>query len=186
MLPPLEEIEKRRLRLGLSQKQLAKFVGVSQSLIAKIEAGRINPSYLKTRAIFEQLESLEKRREVKVKEIYHGKVVGVEKEDPISKAIKLMRETGYSQLPVFDGKHVMGSISEKTVLDQTIRGLDFKQLSRLKVESVMEDAFPRVDEQTPLSVVSAILQYGNAVLVTRRGSVVGIITRSDLLKVLRR
>jgi len=186
MLPPLEEIAKRRLRLGLSQKQLAKFVGVSQSLIAKIEAGRINPSYLKTKAIFDQLEVLEKRSEAKAKEIYHERVVGVEKDDPISRAIKLMRETGYSQLPVFDAKHVVGSISEKTVLDQTVRGIDIRHLSKMKVESVMEEAFPRVDEQTPLSVVSILLQYSNAVLVTRRGSVAGIITRSDLLKVLRR
>jgi len=186
VLPSLEEIQKRRLRLALSQKQLAKFVGVSQSFIAKIEAGRINPSYLKTKAIFDQLEALEKRGEARAKDIYHGKVVGVEKDDPVSKAVRLMRETGYSQLPVFEVRHVVGSISEKTVLDQTMKGIDIRQLSRTKVEEVMDEAFPRVDEQTPLSAVSALLQYSNAVLVTRRGAVVGIITRSDLLKVIRR
>ncbi len=36
MLPPLEEIERRRKSLNLGQKQLAKMVGVSQSMIAKI------------------------------------------------------------------------------------------------------------------------------------------------------
>lgn len=186
MLPRLEEIEKRRRRLGMSQKQLAKLVGVSQSMIAKIESARINPSYVKTKAIFDALEGLERKSEVKAREIHHARVVGVDRSDGVLKATRLMRETGYSQLPVFDGKHVVGSVSEKTILDQTIKGRDLAQLSRMKVEEIMEDAFPRVDEDTPLTVVSALLQYGNAVLVTRRGAVVGIITRSDLLKVFRR
>ena len=38
MLPKLEEISKRRRVLGLSQKHLARLAGVSQSMIAKIEA----------------------------------------------------------------------------------------------------------------------------------------------------
>ena len=66
MLPQLEEIEKRRKILGLSQKELAKMVGVSQSMIAKIETGRINPSYTKTKDIFDLFESLEKKREIKI------------------------------------------------------------------------------------------------------------------------
>jgi len=67
MLPKIEEIERRRKSLGLGQKQLAKMVDVSQSMIAKIETGRINPSYIKTKAIFDLLESLERKREIKVK-----------------------------------------------------------------------------------------------------------------------
>ena len=67
MLPPIDEIERRRKSLGLGQRQLAKIVGVSQSMIAKIETGRINPSYLKTKTIFDLLESLERKIEVKAK-----------------------------------------------------------------------------------------------------------------------
>jgi predicted transcriptional regulator len=40
MLPRLDEISKRRRVLGLSQKHLAHLAGVSQSMIAKIEAGK--------------------------------------------------------------------------------------------------------------------------------------------------
>jgi len=183
MLPQLDEIEKRRKSLGLSQKELAKMVGVSQSMIAKIETGRINPSYIKTKAIFDLLESLEKKREIKVKEIIQGKVVGVQKDDPVSKATRVMHETGYSQLPVFDETRVIGSITEKAVLNQILTGKDPRELSRIPVESVMEEAFPTVDEDAPLTVISALLQYSQAVLVTKKGQIRGIVTKADLLKV---
>src|SRR3989338_3454114 len=47
MLPELSEIGKRRRRLGVTQTQLAKLAGVSQSLIAKIEAGKVYPHFFK-------------------------------------------------------------------------------------------------------------------------------------------
>src|SRR5208282_3870818 len=68
MLPSIEEIGRRRRLLALSQKELANSLGVSQSMIAKIESGRISPSYLKTKAIFDMLEGLERKNEVKAKE----------------------------------------------------------------------------------------------------------------------
>jgi predicted transcriptional regulator len=183
MLPQLGEIERRRKNLGLNQKELARMVGVSQSMIAKIETGRINPSYVKTKAIFDLLESLEKKREMKVREIVQGNVIGVQKDDAVSKATKAMNETGYSQLPVFDGPRAVGSITEKTVLNQILRGRDPKELSRFSVESIMDEAFPIVDEEAPVTVISALLQYSQAVLVTKKGQIKGIVTKADLLKV---
>jgi predicted transcriptional regulator len=183
MLPEIEEISRRRRILNLSQKQLAKLAGVSQSMIAKIEAGKINPSYSKTKAIFDTLESLERKRDILVKEILNSNVVGVDKRDSVSKAVKLMRENNFSQLPVFDGIHVVGSVSEKTILDQILRGRNLSELSAMPVETIMEEAFPRVEENTPLTAVSTLLQYAPAVLITRRDQVVGIVTKADLLKV---
>ncbi|WP_455276561.1 CBS domain-containing protein [[Eubacterium] cellulosolvens] len=183
MLPKIEEIERRRKSLGLGQKQLAKMVNVSQSMIAKIESGRINPSYIKTKAIFDLLESLERKREIKAKDIHHGKVVGVQRDDLVSIATDKMHETGYSQLPVFDNIQVVGSISERTVLDQIIKGKDPAQLSKLKVEEVMDEAFPSVDKETPITVLSTLLQYNPAVMIGHKGKIIGIITKADLLKV---
>ncbi|HID17114.1 TPA: helix-turn-helix domain-containing protein, partial [Candidatus Bathyarchaeota archaeon] len=75
VLPSLKEIERRRKSLGLSQKKLARLVGVSQSFIAKIESGKISPSYEKTKKIFDVLDSLEMKKEMKVEEIMHKEVV---------------------------------------------------------------------------------------------------------------
>ena len=61
----LDEIKKIRKKIGLTQTGLANRAGVSQSLIAKIESGRIDPTYTKTQKIFAALSDLEKKDEVK-------------------------------------------------------------------------------------------------------------------------
>ena len=53
MLPELSEIKAKRKHLGLSQSGLSVKTGVSQSLIAKLEAGKISPSYLSAKKIFD-------------------------------------------------------------------------------------------------------------------------------------
>jgi len=182
MLPELSEIPKRRRMLGLTQRELARLAGVSQSLIAKLESGRVNPSYTKVKAIFDALERLQVRREVRAGEICHSEVVGIQKDEPVSKAVQLMRRFGYSQLPVFDGDRPIGSISEKTILRQILDGKSLRQISALPVRDVMDEEFPQVGEDAPLSLISNLLHVYPAVLVTRRGRVTGIITKADLLK----
>lgn len=184
MLPSLDEIPKKRKMLSLTQQRLAELSGVSQSLIAKIESGKINPSYKKVKAIFESLRRLETSKNFCAKEILHGKVIGVQKDDEISKAMRLMMEHGYSQLPVFDGKHLVGAITEKTILNQFLSGRDLSQISESSVEQIMADAFPQISEDTPLRLVSNLLQFYPAVLVSRKGAVVGIITKADLFKMI--
>lgn len=184
MLPTLEEIGTRRRLLAMSQKQLANLAGVSQSMIAKIESKRISPAYLKTKAIFDTLESLERQNQLKAKDIRHGKVVGVQAHDAVSKGVRVMRETGFSQLPVFNGGQVVGSLTEKIILEKLVSAPKPEEISRQSVERIMEEAFPSVGEETPISMVSSILQYAPAVLVTRLGRVEGIITKADLLKVI--
>ncbi|MEM2937231.1 MAG: CBS domain-containing protein [Candidatus Bathyarchaeia archaeon] len=184
MLPSLEEIAKKRRMLGLTQKQLAQLAGVSQSLIAKLESNKINPSYDKVKAIFDALENLEIRTEFHAADVLHNKIVGVQKNEPVSKAVKLMMEHGYSQLPVFNGENVVGNISEKTILEQIASGKEFMEISKLSIEDIMEEGFPQVGRKTPLRVVSNLLQVYPAVLVSEKGKVVGIITKADLLKVL--
>jgi len=167
----------------LSQKELGKLSGVSQSMIAKIESGRISPTYQKTKAIFDTLEGLERRNQLKAKDVSHGKVVAVQAHDPVAKGVRVMRETGFSQLPVFTGGQVVGSLTEKVILQRLMSTPNPDELSKQLIEQIMDEAFPTVSEDTPLSMVSALLQYEPAVLVARKGRVLGIITKADLLKV---
>ena len=184
MLPSLGEISKKRRILGLTQKELANVAGVSQSLIAKLESGKIDSSYTKVKAVFDTLKEMEIKREVPIGEILHSEVIGVQKNDEVSKAARLMRDYNYSQLPVFDGERVVGSISEKTILGQILAGKKLSQVSELPVEEVMEEAFPQVGEDAPLSLISNVLQVYTAVLVSKKGKIVGIVTKADLLKIL--
>lgn len=184
MLPSLEEIARKRRMLGLTQNRLAKLAGVSQSLIAKLESGKTDSSYTKVKAILDVLNQLEMEMEVHAQEILHSEVVGVQKSEAVSKAVRLMMEHGYSQLPVFDGEHAVGSISEKTILSQVSAGKDLSQVSALSIGEVMDEAFPQVGEDAPLCLISGLLQVYSAVLVSKRGMVVGIVTKADLLKML--
>jgi predicted transcriptional regulator len=124
MFPTLEDIAKRRRQLGLKQSELAKMAGVSQSLIAKLEAGTIDSSYTKVKTIFDVLERLEFKTKAQADKVLHKNVATVQKNEPISKVVKIMQEYGYSQIPVFDGKHSVGSISEKAILRQIMSGKD--------------------------------------------------------------
>ena len=184
MFPTLEDIAKRRRQLGLKQSELAKMAGVSQSLIAKLEAGTIDSSYTKVKTIFDVLERLEFKTKTQADKVLHKNVVTVQKNEPISKVVKIMQEYGYSQIPVFDGKHSVGSISEKAILRQIMAGKDLEEISKLPTEEIMEEAFPQINEDAPLSLISSLLQTYSGVLVVKKGVVIGIITKADLLRMI--
>ena len=186
MLPSVNEITIRRKKLGLTQKRLADMAGVSQSLIAKIESGRIDPAYTRMKAILTALEQQETRTDLRAKEILQSKVISVQKDVPVSDAVRLMMKHGYSQLPVCDGEHAVGSISEKTISSKVLEGKDLKELSTIPIKDVMDEAFPQVGEDAPLSLISRLLQVYPAVLVSKKGSAIGILTKADLLKILLR
>ncbi len=184
MLPSTQEIKARRKRLGLTQAQLAKEAGVSQSLIAKIEAESLDASYSNTVRIFEALERTERKTTPAAGEVMNHHVSFVKKREAVAKALKLMKEKDYSQLPVFDGDHPIGSISEKTLLDKITEGTPMDTLSSMLVEEVMGETFPVVDEKTPLPAISSLLNYHFAVMVRKKDKIAGIITKADLLKLL--
>jgi predicted transcriptional regulator len=184
MFPTLKDIAKRRRQLGLKQTELAKAAGVSQSLIAKLEAGTIDSSYTKVKAIFDVLERLEFKTKVQAEKILYNDVLSIQKNKPIYEVVKIMKEYGYSQLPVFNGKQSVGSISEKAILRQILSGKDLEQISKLPTEDIMEEAFPQINEDAPLSLITSLLQTYSAVLVTKKGVVIGIITKADLLRML--
>jgi predicted transcriptional regulator len=184
MLPSLEEISRRRRILGLTQKDLANLANVSQSLIAKLESGKIDSSYTKVKAIFDSLERIEIEKKSFVRDVLNPRIIGIQKDRNVSDAVQLMKENGYSQLPVFDGEFVIGSVSEKTILKQISDGKDLNTLSKLFVSEIMEEAFPQIAEDTPLSMVSNLLQGYSAILATKKGKIVGILTKADLLKIL--
>jgi predicted transcriptional regulator len=184
MFPSLEDIAKKRRLLGLKQAELAKLAGVSQSLIAKLESGRVDSSYTNVKVIFDVLDRLETKTKIQEEKVVPNEVIGIQKDESVSKVVRLMKEHGYSQIPVFDGKESVGSISERTILRQILAGKDLAHISKLPIEEIMEEAFPQVSEDAPLSLISSLLQTYAAVLVAKRGAMKGIITKADLLRIM--
>lgn len=183
--PAATEIRMRRKLLDVTQAELAAASGVSQSTITKVEKGRISASYETVVKLFETLDSLaEKQHEVKIMDIASKDIVSVQDNCSIHEATEILRSTGFSQLPVFRGGAPVGSISERSLYRHLGTGMTLEQLSRKKVSEIMEDAFPTVPETASIDAVSNALSTANAVLITKKGEIVGMVTNADLLKLI--
>jgi len=181
MLPDLKEIKARRINASLTQSRLASLSGVSQSLIAKIESGNIEPSYQKAKRLFDCLRQYSTSKEKVASELMTRQVAFVKAEESLKKAIKRLEARGFSQVPVLKGEKLVGSISEKGILAKigSENGLD---LEKAAAEEAMEEALPTIQPNTPVSAVKQLLEFSQAVLVAEKGKIAGIITKSDLLK----
>ncbi len=169
--------------MGISQKKLAYSVGTSQSLIAKIESSRVNPSYDVVKKVFEYLDNMEQPKAGLAKDVEKRDLVWIRKGEKIKEAAEKMRLHGFSQLPVRDDREeiCVGSLSERQIVQGILRASDPKTFYEKQVSEVMQDQFPVVDENMSVNAVALLLQHSQAVLTARRGKVVGIITASDLL-----
>lgn len=179
MLPDINNLKSRRHKLGLKQKELANMANISQSLIAKIESSRVEPSYSIVRRIIICLESLEHKSEKISEDVMTHPIISVRKSDSIKKAVHVMKSKSISQLPVMEGKRVIGSISESLILDKIISGVQKEELFEKPVSEIMEDPFPIVRSDMPLSIVLPLLKSSQAILVSRKQNIVGIITKSN-------
>ncbi len=184
--PKIEEIKKMRKQLDVTQSELARMANVSQSTIAKLERSSISASYEIVTRVFEAIENEGKLRKINrtAREVLHTPIVSVQKDATLAEVSELMKRRGYSQLPVMNGDTVVGSISDETILNQLRQGSSLDELSHIKVEAVMNDAYPVIPETTAVEMVATLLSSSPAVLVQRKGKISGIITKSDLLKLI--
>ena len=171
----LEEVKKIRKKLGMTQTDLANRAGVSQSLIAKIESGKIDPTYTKTQKIFTALSELEKKEEIKAEQLMNTKIIDVSPNESIKDTIAKMKKAQISQLPVIDNHKLMGIVSESIILDAMLNS------KATKVKEIMQEAPPIVSKNTSIQVVSNLLRYYPMVIVSEEGSIIGLITKADLL-----
>jgi predicted transcriptional regulator len=182
-LPTPEHIKKMRLELKLTQHELATRAGVSQPLIARIESGDVDPRLSTLHKIFDAFDAARKER-IEVRRIMHSPVIHTSSDDSIEEAVRKMEEHGFSQLPVIDSGVPVGSIST----DQIVRSMtdqDIKKVSHLLVRNIMDEPFPTVSPATDANTVSRILERHPAVLVLDKGKVAGVITKHDIMKMLR-
>jgi len=182
MVYDLEEIKVIRKSFGLTQSDLAKKANVSQSLIAKIESKRIDPSYTKVKKIFDFLYDLSNKNELKAKDIITKKIISIAPEDKTTRAIELMRKHEISQVPVIDKNNVIGLVSENNILD-SIAEIGPEKIKNLPAKEIMHECPPVVSEKASSSIVSGLLKYYPIVIVANEGKPKGVITKSDMLRI---
>lgn len=168
-------LKKLRLDAELTQRKLAELVGVSQAHIAKIEGGRVDPRLSTVNKILRVLTEGEGKN---CGEVMTKRVISVKPTDNIVKVSEFMMKHARSQLPVIENERVIGTVTEESIIKKLS-----STIADEKVERVMRPPLPSVPEETSISMIKPLLEDHPGVLVVKKGDVVGIITRSDLLKI---
>jgi predicted transcriptional regulator len=168
----ISDIKRLRIKVGLSQTALAKKAGVSQAHIAKIESGKVDPRFSTVDRIFRCLKEEEKDH---CRKYMTAGIYGVQHDDSIASAGRIMREKGVSQVVVFRDRSVIGMITEEDLLR-------FSGDLGSHAEKAMSEPPPKVSGTTSADRVKDLLLEFPAVIVMEQDQAVGIITRSDLIK----
>lgn len=177
----LNEIKQMRMNLGLTQKELAEKAKVSQSLIAKIESGKIDPAYNNVQKIYSALNSLAKHEGKNAEDIMNRHVVFLKPDNKASDAVAIMKKHAISQIPIIKNNKVLGIVSESTILDNIE-----KNINSLPLKEIMEDAPPIISKETGISVVAEMLKHFPILIVQDSGKMKGVITKADLFKNIKR
>ena len=177
MILTTEDLKQLRLRSGLTQAELAAEIGISQSYIARLERGSIDPKL----SLVKKIVNLLTGRTGKVcSEIMTSEPANIAAREVVSTAVSMMQEGNYSQLPVLRGTQVVGIITEWDIIQNLQHNLH-----EISVQAVMSPSGAiMVDENTSVNVIIPLFENYQAVLVQNQGRLQGIITRSDLLKLI--
>lgn len=173
----LKRLKELRKKFGLTQSALAKKAGISQSMIAKIESGILDPTYSKAKQIFAALDLISKDKEAKAAEMMNKKIISVSPDASIREAIKYMKRYEISQIPVIEKGNVVGTISESIILDALLN-----EKKEVNVGAIMSEAPPIIPKNASFTVISNLLKICSLVLVADRGKLLGLITKSDLIR----
>lgn len=180
-IPTGEAIRRLRKRAGLTQKELARRAGVSQSLISRIEKGSVDPKLSTLQAVLNVLNTYTSIRK-RACDVMNPNVISVRYDETVRDAVDLMRAYDISQLPVEKDGRMVGSIHEASLIRMLVFERNPREFFEQKVFRVMEKPFPTVSPETLLEEVMLILSRGEpAVIVEKEGRMVGIITKIDVI-----
>jgi predicted transcriptional regulator len=175
----------RRVRnsLGITQARLAVEAGVSQSLIAKIESGRVDPTYGSIRSISDALNQRAKQQAEgkKARDIMSSPVIFSRTNAKLLDCVSVMKNKGISQIPILDGGKVVGSITETHLLELISEANNPSSLLSRPVGAFMQPSFPIVSADTPIEALVSLFNHVPAVVVSSGDKLLGLISKIDLI-----
>ncbi len=108
----------------------------------------------------------------------YEEIVSVKETDKVKDVLELIGKTGYSQIPVMQGRQSLGSIKENRLLTKLVEN---PLLYNSTIKEVMEESLPILDAKTELEEVKKYFKTHSAILVSDFGLITDIITRYDLI-----
>jgi cystathionine beta-synthase len=126
-------------------------------------------------------------KELKVKDILNTRkkadLYTVEKTDNVKSAFLLMRENDISQLPVMDKDKMVGSLTETSVLSFLLENP--ADHTEKQICDIMDDPFPIVDEELPLSQLNRYFSKKMPAVITKdKAERLFILTKYDIIQML--
>jgi cystathionine beta-synthase len=104
----------------------------------------------------------------------------VSADEPLRRALALVQQHDVTQIPVFEGDKVVGTVVDNEILKRVLA--DSASLDQ-PVRALMAEPLPIVDSDEPVDHVTQLLASRNpAVLVRENGAITGILTRFDMLQ----
>jgi len=176
MVFDITQLKKIRKQIGLTQFQFAKEAGISQSMIAKIESGNLDPTYSKVKRIEMALENLTKKHEKTAKEIMNKSIITIKNSEKVSEVIKIMKNKAISQIPVLNKNKIVGMVSELSILSK-----ELNEIKNLTAEEIMNTAPPTIDQNAGIHVIKQLLRFYPLLLIEEKGKLIGVITKADLI-----
>lgn len=176
MLITGKNIRDMREEQGFSQAELARLAGISQAHVAKIESGKVDPRLSTVNHILMVLERGRKR--LTCRSVMTKNIIAASLDEPVIKLIATMKKLGISQVPVIKDCRSIGSVHEGTIIHNAHR-----RLKLLRVADIIDSPFPVVNGPDPVEMLPGLLDFHPAVLVSEKGKLSGIITKSDLMRI---
>jgi predicted transcriptional regulator len=181
--------------IGLSQEQIAEKLGISQPTVSRLFEHGVELSYelaYKIVHLIQERSSTLPNESVSKFAIKSDQIVSVDLDDSIADVVTKMGNS-YTQLPVFDEeKNCSGIVTDWCLLERMMAILESESkadwLSRLRVIKIKNadvvELVPSYPDDTPIGEVAEGLLHHYAVLIEEKEGGTGIITRTDLVKLL--
>jgi len=175
----------------LAEEATGDRVGVSRVAITHTEGRGYIPNYEVAKAIFEALSREELRKSETLKGIRmeelgnlaKSPVVHVSPINKVADATDLMKKRDFSQIPVINANEsCVGTLTDGLVVRAVARLGTLERVYSSTVEECMGEPLPVVGETTLLESVMPLLEAQKAVLVSKKGKIIGIVTAFDIMK----
>jgi cystathionine beta-synthase len=137
-----------------------------------------NPDWMR-RMGYETLPGPTARDLVRTKKVQD--IVGVECTATVEEAVRRMSENDFSQIPITDQSRIVGSLSEAHAYACIVRD---PEVRKAPVRTIMKQAFPFVDIETPVQLLAPMISPENPAVVVRdfRADKIYVLTGYDVLK----
>ena len=120
-----------------------------------------NPEWMR-RMGYENVPGLTARDLVANKKV--ADIVGVEVNATVGQAVTRMTENDFSQIPVTQEKRIVGSLSASHAYAQIVKD---PSITSAPVKSIMQQAFPFVDIETPVQLLAPMITPENPAVLVR-------------------